>query len=44
MTQPSKCINYGPLRGLIGNWKGDNGIDIAPEPEGAETNLPKAKD
>ncbi|HAD10350.1 MAG TPA: hypothetical protein DCF62_12780 [Porticoccaceae bacterium] len=38
MTQPSKCINYGPLRGLIGNWEGDKGVDIAPEPEGAETN------
>lgn len=38
MTQPSDTINYGPLRGLIGNWEGDKGIDIAPEPEGAETN------
>jgi hypothetical protein len=31
-------INYGPLTGLIGVWKGDKGIDIAPEPDGTENN------
>ncbi|MCG8314674.1 MAG: heme-binding beta-barrel domain-containing protein [Pseudomonadales bacterium] len=31
-----KEINYGPLTGLIGTWKGDRGIDIAPEPDGTE--------
>lgn len=32
-------IDYGPLTELIGVWKGDKGLDIAPEPEGAENNL-----
>lgn len=31
-------INYGPLKELIGIWKGDKGIDIAPESEGTEEN------
>ena len=31
-------INYGPLKGLIGIWKGDKGTDIAPEPDGTENN------
>jgi len=31
-------INYGPLAGLIGVWKGDKGTDIAPEPNGSENN------
>ena len=34
----SKEIVYGPLGGLIGVWQGDKGLDIAPEPEGAESN------
>jgi len=34
----SKEIVYGPLEGLIGEWHGDKGLDIAPEPEGAESN------
>ena len=29
-------INYGPLTELIGVWKGNKGLDIAPEPDGAE--------
>ena len=29
-------VDYGPLAGLIGTWKGDKGIDIAPEPDGVE--------
>lgn len=32
----SDTINYGPLQGLIGSWKGDRGIDVAPEPDGTE--------
>lgn len=31
-------VDYGPLAPLIGNWKGDKGIDIAPEPDGHEEN------
>lgn len=33
-------VNYGPLKGLIGIFKGDKGIDIAPDKEdGKEENL-----
>ena len=32
-------VDYGPLKDLIGTWKGDKGIDVAPEPDGAENNL-----
>ena len=31
-------IDYGPLTELIGVWKGDKGMDIAPEPDGTEEN------
>ncbi len=31
-------IDYGPLTPLIGSWQGDKGTDIAPDPEGSETN------
>lgn len=31
-------IDYGPLAGLIGTWKGDKGVDRAPEPDGEERN------
>ncbi|WP_019615559.1 heme-binding beta-barrel domain-containing protein [Psychromonas ossibalaenae] len=31
-------INYGPLAGLIGVWSGNKGTDLAPEPDGTETN------
>ena len=27
---------YGPLAALIGNWRGDKGLDLAPEPDGEE--------
>lgn len=30
--------DYGPLEGLIGVWTGDDGVDVAPEPDGTETN------
>ena len=32
-------VNYGPLAGLIGQWEGKKGTDIAPDPDGIETNL-----
>ena len=31
-------IDYGPLTGLIGSWKGDKGLDVSPEPDGIEEN------
>jgi len=31
-----EIIDYGPLKHLIGTWKGDKGMDIAPEPDGVE--------
>lgn len=31
-------LDYGPLQELIGCWHGDKGMDVAPEPEGAEEN------
>ncbi|MCG2634615.1 MAG: heme-binding beta-barrel domain-containing protein [Gammaproteobacteria bacterium] len=29
-------VDYGPLAGLIGTWAGEEGLDVAPEPEGTE--------
>lgn len=34
----STDINFGPLTELIGTWKGQDGVDIAPDPDGKETN------
>lgn len=34
----SDKLDYGPLEALFGTWQGDKGMDIAPEPEGAEEN------
>jgi hypothetical protein len=31
-------VDYGPLAGLIGTWKGDQGMDVAPEPDDDEYN------
>ncbi len=31
-------VNYGPFTHFIGTWKGDKGVDIAPEPDGEEDN------
>ncbi len=31
-------VNYGPLAALIGTWRGDSGVDVAPEPDGDERN------
>ncbi len=36
MTQ-AETVDYGPLTDLIGVWRGDKGVDVAPEPDGAET-------
>lgn len=32
-------VEYGPLAALVGVWKGDKGVDRAPEPDGEEKNL-----
>lgn len=31
-------IDYGPLAAIIGTWEGGKGVDIAPDPDGTETN------
>ncbi len=31
-------IDYGPLKNLIGVWKGSSGVDVAPERDGPEDN------
>lgn len=39
MTEETTTIgglDYGPLAGLIGSWRGDRGVDVAPEPDGPE--------
>jgi len=36
--QEDRAIDYGPLAGLIGRWKGDKGLDVAPAPGGREEN------
>jgi len=35
----SNTVDYGPLKGLIGLWKGDKGLDVAPKSEGTKENL-----
>lgn len=32
------AVDYGPLTLLIGDWQGDKGLDVAPEPGGREEN------
>ena len=29
-------VEYGPLAQLVGNWEGDKGMDVSPEPDGVE--------
>lgn len=29
-------IDYGPLHQLLGNWRGEKGLDVAPEPDGED--------
>lgn len=38
MSTPTSpvAIDYGPLHGLVGRWEGDKGLDVSPEPDGAE--------
>ena len=31
-------VDYGPLAALVGEWQGDKGMDVAPEPDGTEEN------
>ena len=31
-------VDYGPLTLFIGEWSGDKGVDVAPDPEGTEEN------
>ena len=31
-------VEFGPLALMIGVWKGAEGVDVAPEPDGSETN------
>ena len=31
-------VDYGPLACLVGQWQGDVGMDVAPEPDGVERN------
>lgn len=31
-TPASNKVDYGPLTCLIGNWQGENGLDVSPEP------------
>ncbi len=40
MDSPSVIdgVEYGPLACLIGTWSGDKGLDVSPEPDGAEEN------
>lgn len=33
-----KDTDYGPLAELIGVWSGNKGLDVSPEPDGAENN------
>lgn len=32
-------VDYGPLSVLVGAWRGEQGTDVAPEPDGAEVSL-----
>ena len=34
----SEGIDYGPFTGLIGEWSGDSGLDVSPEPEQSAEN------
>ena len=38
MDDTDAAVDYGPLTELIGVWTGDKGTDVAPEPDGTETN------
>jgi hypothetical protein len=36
MSTTISGVDYGPLAGLVGNWSGDKGLDVAPEPDGQQ--------
>ncbi len=36
MSKVIHGVDYGPLAGLVGNWEGDKGTDVSPEPDGKE--------
>lgn len=38
MTTTIDGIDYGPLASLVGTWRGEQGMDVAPDPEGREEN------
>ena len=37
-TNQDMTDDYGPLTVLLGTWRGDKGLDIAPDPDGKEQN------
>lgn len=37
-VDPVMLVDYGPLQALIGVWEGDQGMDVAPEPNATEEN------
>lgn len=39
MSDETQPLDFGPLAGLIGTWRGDKGVDMAPESDGEERNL-----
>lgn len=39
MSGKKSAVDYGPLKKLIGTWKGKKGVDIAPDPDGTEKNI-----
>lgn len=38
VTNQDISDDYGPLTVLLGTWRGDKGLDIAPDPDGKEQN------
>lgn len=36
MTTSIDGVDYGPLYQLIGNWRGEKGLNVSPEPDGDE--------
>ena len=38
MSGVSGEIDYGPLAGLVGEWQGEDGIDVSPEPDQSAEN------
>ena len=36
MSTSINGVDYGPLYQLIGSWRGEKGLDVAPEPEGED--------